>query len=104
MSIGTTNIAKSWQTFFLVGSVGLILRKDIFRVRFKFIGFNVSSVPDEVLEELVAILLVHDDARGLDNIFDVLNKFATVGTKLVLVDRGMSENIFQGVVDLSVVG
>ena len=60
-------------------------------------------MPDEVLEELVAILLVHDDAGGLDDIFDVLNKFATVGAKLILVDRGMIEDVFQRVVDLSVV-
>ena len=81
----------------------MVLGEDIFGVPLEFIGFNVSSVPDEVLEELVVVLLVHDDAGGLDDIFDVLNKFATVGAKLVLVDRGMVEDVFQRMVDLSVV-
>ena len=103
--MGMKNAADSWQTFFLVSSgVGLALRKDIFGVPFEFIGFNVPGVPDEVLEELVAVLLVDDDASGLDDIFDVLNKFATVGAKLVLVDRRMTEDVFQRVVDLCVVG
>lgn len=61
-------------------------------------------MPNEVLEELVAVLLLHDDASGLDDVLSILNEFTTVGTKLVLVDRGMVENIFQRVVDLSVVG
>ena len=61
-------------------------------------------MPDKVLEELVAILLAHDDASGLDDIFEVLDEFATVRTKLVLVDRGVVEDIFQRVVDLGVVG
>ena len=61
-------------------------------------------MPNEVLEELVAVLLLHDDASGLDDVLGILNEFTTVGTKLVLVDRGMVENIFQRVVDLSVVG
>ena len=103
MSKGT-NVARSWRTLFLLRSVGLVSREDIFRVSFKLIGFDISSMPDEVLEELVAILLVHDDAGGLNDIFDVLNKFATVGAKLFLVDRGMTEDVFERVVDLSVVG
>ena len=61
-------------------------------------------MPDEVLEELIAVLLLHNDASGLDNIFDILNESATFGAELVLVDRGMAENVFQRVVDLSVVG
>lgn len=76
---------------------------DIFGIPFKLISFNVSSVPDEVLEELVAVLLAHDDASGLDDVSDVLNKFLAFGTKLVLVDRGMIADVFQRVVDLSVV-
>lgn len=61
-------------------------------------------MPDEVLEELVTVLLLHDDASGLDDISDILNEFATFGTEFVLVDRGMVEDVIQRVVDLSVVG
>jgi len=103
MSVDMTNVDRSSRTFFLVRDVGLILGEGIFGIPFKLIGLDVSSVPDEVLEELVAVLLFHDDTGGLDDIFDVLNEFATIGAKLVLVDRGMIEDIVQRVVDLSVV-
>ena len=89
---------------FLVSSgVWLVFWEDVLGVAFKLVGFNVSSVPNEVLEEFVAVLLLYDDASGLDDILNVLNKFATFGTELVLVDRGMIENVFQRVVDLSVI-
>ena len=90
---------------FLVSSgVWLVFWEDVLGIAFKLVGFNVSSVPNEVLEELVAILVFHDDASGLDDILNILNKLATFGTEPLLVDRGMVENIFQSVVDLSVVG
>jgi hypothetical protein len=99
------NIAKNSQTLFLISSsVWLLFGEGIFGIPFELVGVNVSSVPNEVLEELVAVLLLHDDASGLDDIFDILNKLATFGTELVLVDRGMVEDVFQRVVDLSVVG
>ena len=104
-STGTTNVTKRAQTFFLVSSnVGPVLWEDIFGIPFKPIGFNISSVPDEVLEEFVAVLVLHDDTSGLDDISNVLDEFLTFGTKPVLVDRGMIEDIIQRVVDLSVVG
>jgi len=104
ISMDKTNITKNSQTLFLVTSVGFVLWEDIFGIPFEFTGFNVSGVPDEVLEELVVVLLVHDDASGPDDILDIPNKFATFRAELVLVDRGMIEDIFQRVVDLSVVG
>ena len=104
MRIDTVDIIKNRQTLFLVGSsVWLVFGEDIFGITFKPISFNVSSMPDEVLEELVTILLVHDDASCLDDIFGVPDKLATFGTELVLVDRRVLEDIFQGVIDLSVV-
>jgi len=89
----------------LIGSgVWLLFGEDIFRVPFELVGVEVSSVPDEVLEEFVTVLFLHDDASCLDDIFDVLNQFTTFGTKLVLVDRRMVEDIVQCMVDLGVVG
>lgn len=73
--------------FLISGGVWLIFWEDILRVSFKLFSVNVSSVPNEVLEELVAVLLLHDDASGLDDVLGVLNEFTTVGTELVLVDR-----------------
>jgi hypothetical protein len=90
--------------FLVSGSVWLRVGESVFGIPFKPVGFNVSSVPDEVLEELVAVLLVDDDAGGLDDIFYILDEFATFRAELVLVDRGMVEDIFQRVVDLGVVG
>jgi len=96
---------KNRRTLFLIGgSVWLIFWEDILGVSFELVGINVSSVPNEVLEEFVAVLLLHHDASGLDDVLGVLNEFTTIGTELFLVDRGMVENIFQRVVDLSVVG
>ena len=98
-------MARERQTLFPISSsVWLLFGEDIFGVSLKLVGINVSSVPNEVLEELVTVLLFHDDASGLDDILGILNKFTTFGTELVLVDRGMAENIIQGVVNLSVVG
>jgi len=100
--MGTT---KNWRTlFFVSGSVRLVFWEGVLGVSFKLFGVNVPSVPNEVLEELVAVLFLHDDASGLDDVLGVLNEFTTFGTELVLVDRGMVENVFQRVVDLSVVG
>jgi len=90
--------------FPISSSVWLVFGEDVFGITFEFVGVNVSSVPYEVLEELVAILLLHNDTSGLDDILDILNKFATFGAEFFLVDRGMVENILQRVVDLSVVG
>jgi hypothetical protein len=90
---------------FLISSAAwLPFREEVFGVPLKLVGFNISSVPDEVLEKLVAVLLVHDDSGGLNDIFDILDELATLGTKLVLVDRGMIDDVFQCVVDLSIVG
>jgi len=98
-------IAKNSQTLFFISSnVWLLFGENVFGIPFKPVAVNVSSVPNEVLEELVAVLLLHNDASGLDDIFGILNEFATFGAKLVLVDRGMIEDVFQRVVDLSVVG
>jgi hypothetical protein len=63
--------------FLVSGSVWLRVGESVFGIPFKPVGFNVSSVPDEVLEELVAVLLVDDDAGGLDDIFYILDEFAT---------------------------
>ena len=99
------NLARESRTLFLISSgVCLLFGENVFGIPFKLVSVNVSSVPDEVLEELVAVLFVHNDASGLDDILGVLNKFATLGTELSLVDRGMIEDVFQRVVDLSVVG
>jgi hypothetical protein len=99
------DIAKNSRTLFLISSgVWLLFWEDVLRVSFKLVGVNVSGMPNEVLEELVAVLILHDDASGLDDILGVLNKFATFGAELVLVDRRMVEKIFQRVVDLSIVG
>ena len=99
------NIVKKWQTLFLVGSdVWLLFGENVFGIAFKLVIVNVSGVPNEVLEELVAILLLHNEASGLDDILGILDELTTFGTKLVLVDGGMIENVFQGVVNLSVVG
>jgi len=105
MSVCNMVITKNMQTlFFISGGVWLFFRENVFGIPFELIGINVPSVPDEVLEELVVVFILHNDAGGLDDIFNILNKFATVRTKLVLVDRGMVEDIFQRVVDLGVVG
>ena len=61
-------------------------------------------MPNKVLQELITVLLFHDDACGLDDVFDILNELATFGAELVLVDRGMVEDVVQRVVDLGVVG
>ena len=90
--------------FFIGCGIWLIFGEDVFGIAFKPVWINVPGMPDKVLEELVAILLAHDDASSLDDIFEVLDKFATIRTKLVLVDRGVVEDIFQRVVDLGVVG
>lgn len=105
VSFDTTDVAKGLQTLFLISSdIRLLFGEDVSGVSFELLSVNVSGMPNEVLEELVAILLLHNDTSGLDDVLDILNKPATVGTELVLVDRGMVENIFQRVVDLSVVG
>lgn len=82
----------------------LLFGEGIFRIPFKLVGVDVPSVPNEVLEELVTVLILDDDASGLDDIFDILNELATFGTEFALVDRGMVEDIIQRMVDLSVVG
>lgn len=105
ISVDRIQIAKNSQTLFFISSnVWLLFGENVFGIPFKPVAVNVSSVPNEVLEELVAVLLLHNDASGLDDIFGILNEFATFGAKLVLVDRGMIEDVFQRVVDLSVVG
>lgn len=76
--------------------------EDVLRVTLEPTGVNVPGMPDEVLEEFVAILLLDNDASGLDDILHILNEFATFGAEFILVDRGMVEDIFQRVVDLSV--
>lgn len=96
------NPVETSQTLFLVGS-SVLFGDDIFGITSKLISFHVSSVPDEVLEEFVAVLLAYDDASRLDDIFDILDKFAAFGAESVLVDRGIIEDIFQRVVDLIVV-
>ena len=105
MSLGATDAVEGLRTLFLItGSVWLLFGKGIFRVSFELVGIDVPSVPDEILEKLVAVFFLDNDASGLNDVPDVLDKFATVGTELVLVDRRMVENIVQRVVDLGVVG
>ena len=50
-------------------------------------------MPNKVLEELVAVLLLHDHPSGFDDIFHILDELATFGAELVLVDRGMIEDV-----------
>ena len=105
VSLGATSVIDESPTLFIISSsVWLILREDIFGVPFEPVCVDVSGIPDEVLEELVAVLILHNDASGLDDFVDILNELATFGTKLLLFNKGMVEDIVQHVVDLSVVG
>jgi hypothetical protein len=105
VSLGTTDAAEDLRTLFLIrGSVWLLFGEGVFGVSFKLVGIDVSSVPDEILEELVAVFFLNNEASGLDDVLNVLDKLATVRTELVLVDRRMVENIVQRVVDLGIVG
>ena len=105
ISFKATGISGKSQTLFFISNyVWLLLGEGIFWIPFEFVGVNVSSVPNEVLEELVAVLLLHDQSSGLNDIFGILNKFAAFGTELVLLDRGMVEDVAQRVVDLSIIG
>ena len=61
-------------------------------------------MPDEILKKLVAVFFLHNDASGLDDILNILDKFATIRTELILVDRGIFENMVQRVIDLGIVG
>lgn len=105
MSSKTIDLTGKWQTLFFISSgVWLLFGEDIFWITFQFVGVNVTSVPYEVLEQLVVVLVLYDDASGLDDIFEILNELSTFGAELALIDRGMVESIVQRVVDLSVVG
>lgn len=105
VSLGAIGVAKDLRTLFLIGgSVWLLFGEDIFRVSFKLVRIDVSSVPDEILKKLVAVFFLHNDASGLDDILNILDKFATIRTELILVDRGIFENMVQRVIDLGIVG
>ena len=104
LKLGNEGVTRNLQTlFFIGGDIWQLLGKGIFGIPFQLIDVDVASVPDKILEELITVLLVHNNAGGLDDVFDVLNEFATFGTELLLVDRGMVEYVVQRVVDLGVI-
>lgn len=84
-----------------------LLLVDGYDFRGVFLGgadINLASVPDEVLEKLVCILLLDDQLSSLNNITGILNEPLAFGREGMNVDWRMFQDIVKGIVDLLVGG
>ncbi len=82
----------------------LVYGSDLLRILLRLIEIDVAGVPDEILEELVGVLLLDHETRGLDDIPGIIYQTLAVGRKLPGVDRGVLENVVEGAIDLLVRG
>jgi hypothetical protein len=49
---------------------------------------HIPRMPDEILEQLVGVLLLHHQPRRLDDITGILDKFAAIRGKLIDIHWG----------------
>ncbi len=54
---------------------------------------GATGVPNEVLEELVCVLLLHHEARSLDDVADVADELLAIGAELLDVDEGVVADV-----------
>lgn len=87
---------------YLVLIHGLSLTELTRRSVFQTVGVNALRMPDKVLEKLVGVLLFDDQACGLDDISDILNKLLAVWRELGDVHGGVVEDIRKSVMNLGV--
>ena len=61
-------------------------------------------MPNEILEQLVRILLCHDQSSSLYNIAYVLDEILATRREFVNIKERVVSNVFESFVDLGVVG
>jgi len=93
-------------TFLAIGSSGFSVEGKAFcRIAGSDdISVEVPGVPNKVLQELVCILVLQDDTGGVYDLAEILDELATLGRKLVEVERRMILNIGKTPIELLVGG
>lgn len=72
--------------------------------RLQLIGVDSLSVPDEILEKLVGVLVLHDQASSVDYFARVLDQSSALRREFVDIDGRMLSDISQCLVDLNIGG
>lgn len=85
--------------------LGVVLGDGVSRVSVDLglVEVGLGGVPDEVLEELVGVLVLDDQASGLDDVARVGDEFLAVGRELIHLDGRVGVDVAQSLVDLLVV-